>query len=68
MAEESYLENDTPVLGQNYVCLSFVSPEKFIKQNEMYMFHKYMNGKFKEYAELVDVLLERLKIKMNRME
>ena len=50
---EEFLENDTPILGQNYVCLSFVSPEKFIKQKEMYMFHKYMTDKFREYNELI---------------
>lgn len=51
---EEFLENDTPILGQNYVCLSFVSPEKFIKQKELYMFHRYMTNKFKEYAETID--------------
>ena len=50
---EEFLENDTPILGQNYVCLSFVSPEKFIKQKEMFMFHKYMTDKFREYNELI---------------
>ena len=50
---EEFLENDTPILGQNYVCLSFVSTEKFIKQKEMFMFHKYMTDKFREYNELI---------------
>jgi len=50
---EEFLENDTPILGQNYVCLSFVSPEKFIKQKEMYLFHNYMTDKFREYNGLI---------------
>ena len=31
---EDFLEVDQPVTGQNYVCLSFISPEKVIKRRE----------------------------------
>jgi hypothetical protein len=56
---EEYLDNDSPILGQSYVCLSFISPDKIIKQKEMYCFHKYMTNKFKEYAELMDRALDK---------
>ena len=29
-----FLEVDKPIPGQNYACLSFVSPENIIKQKE----------------------------------
>jgi len=57
--QEDYLENDSPILGQNYVCLSFVSPDKLMKQKEMYCFHRYMVNKFKEYGETIDRLLDK---------
>lgn len=56
---EEFLDNDPPILGQNYVCLSFVSPEKFIKQKEVYTFHRYMADKFREYNEVIDVLSKK---------
>ena len=31
---EDFLEVDQPIAGQNYVCLSFISPEKVIKRRE----------------------------------
>ena len=34
--KEDFLEVDPKIPGQNYVCLSFVSPEKFLKQKENY--------------------------------
>ena len=44
---EDYLENDQPIPGQNFVCLSFVSPESVIEQKELY----YMNEFFKKTCE-----------------
>ena len=37
--KEDFLEVDQSVPGQNYVCLSFLSPENVLKQKEMYYFH-----------------------------
>lgn len=56
---EEFLENDTSILGQNYVCLSFISPEKLIKQKEMFCFHRYMTNQFKEFSEIIDVTLDK---------
>ena len=36
--KEDFLEVDKPIPGQNYVCLSFVSPEKIVKQKELFVF------------------------------
>jgi hypothetical protein len=36
------LDEDKPLAGQKYVCLSFVSPEKIIKQRETFMFEKFV--------------------------
>jgi len=36
------LDEDKPLAGQKYVCLSFVSPEKILKQKETFMFEKFI--------------------------
>ena len=40
-SKEDYLSVDQPIPGQNYVCLSFVSPEKNILQKQLYEFYKF---------------------------
>ena len=44
--KEDFLEVDSKIPGQNYVCLSFVSPEKFLKQKENYFMCKFMENFF----------------------
>ena len=34
--KEDFLEVDQNIPGQNYVCLSFVSPEKILKEKEVF--------------------------------
>jgi hypothetical protein len=38
------LEVDKPIAGQNYGCFSFISPEKIIKQREMFYFEKFLKS------------------------
>ena len=46
---EDFLENDAPIHGQKYVLLSFVSPEKFIAQKNLFSFHKYLKQNNSDY-------------------
>ena len=39
--KEDFLTVDKPIPGQNYACLSFVSPEKIIKNKEIYIWDKW---------------------------
>ena len=41
--EEDYLEVDDRIGGQNYVCISFISPEDTLKQKELFLYHRFMN-------------------------
>ena len=34
------LEEDKPLAGQKFVCVSFVSPEKILKQKEIFFFER----------------------------
>jgi hypothetical protein len=36
------LEEDKPIACQKFVCISFVSPEKIIKQNELFYFEEFL--------------------------
>jgi hypothetical protein len=36
------LEEDKPIAGQKFACISFVSPEKIIKQKEMFYFEEFL--------------------------
>jgi hypothetical protein len=40
--KEDFLEVDSKIPGQNYVCLSFVSPEKILKQKEIFNVTKFL--------------------------
>ena len=40
--EEDFLEVDQPIPGQNYTCISFISPEKVVKQKETYFLTKFL--------------------------
>jgi len=39
---EDYLEVDSKIPGQNYCCISFISPEKLIKSKEVFKSHEFM--------------------------
>lgn len=36
------LEEDKPIAGQKFVCVSFVSPEKILKQKELFFFEEFL--------------------------
>ena len=35
------LEVDKPLAGQNFGCFSFISPEKIVKQRELFFFEEF---------------------------
>jgi len=35
-------DEDPPIAGQKFACLSFISPEKILKQRELYMFDEFL--------------------------
>lgn len=38
------LEEDKPIAGQKFVCVSFVSPEKILKQKELFLFESFLKN------------------------
>ena len=45
---EDFLEVDQPVPGQNFVCLSFISPEKIIKRRESLLVKEFAKSFLKD--------------------
>lgn len=54
--EEDFLTEDPAIRGQNYVCLSFLSPEDVIQKKEVFVFHRYLETFAKELNTLFDGL------------
>ena len=54
---EDYLEADKEIRGQNYVCLSFISPENVLKDKELFKVHNFLQSIATEYnLEETDIL------------
>ena len=47
--EEDFLSVDIPIPGQNFACLSFVSPEKELANKDMFMVHHFLKSVAKDY-------------------
>lgn len=55
--EVDYLDEDKPIRGQNYVCLSFLSPEQFLKEKDVYAINRFLG----QFAKDVKLLFEGMK-------
>lgn len=42
--KEDFLTVDKPIPGQNFACLSFVSPEKILKNKEIFLMEKFLKS------------------------
>ena len=55
--KQDFLEVDNPLPGQNYVCLSFVSPESLMESKEAFKVSKFLQSYCKEQElDLDDVM------------
>jgi hypothetical protein len=57
--EIDYLDEDKPIRGQNYVLLSFVSPEDVILNKEAYYFSRFLQQFSKDMGTLFNGLLSK---------
>lgn len=57
--ERDYLEQDPPIRGQQFVCLSFISPEKTLQDKETYCFSKFLGN----FRNDIDLMFNNLKEK-----
>ena len=54
-----YLEVDNPIPGQNYACISFVSPENVITDKQIFMFNKYMSQRCAEFENNLEEIIKK---------
>tara|TARA_B110000879_G_C11087566_1_gene477559 strand:- start:513 stop:1172 length:660 start_codon:yes stop_codon:yes gene_type:complete len=59
--KEDYLEADKEIRGQNYVCLSFISPENVLKNKETYYVHNFLKSICSEYGLEEDTIVDKYK-------
>ena len=60
------LDEDKAISGQKFACMSFVSPEKILKQKEMFFFEKFLkNWDFQKSLEKYAQFLNYLSFKYN---
>ena len=64
------LDEDKPVAGQKYVCISFVSPEKIIEKKELYYFQDFLkqwdlSKSFEKYTQFMHYLSYKHNIKFD---
>ena len=65
---EDFLEVDPKIPGQNFVCLSFVSPEKVLKQKEMYFTTKFLEHLFNGEDQYTNDMKEKMMNKETKVE
>jgi len=58
--KEDFLEVDPKIPGQNYVCLSFVSPEKILKQKEVFFATKFLDYLINDKDLIVQDIREKM--------
>jgi len=63
--EQDFLDQDPPIRGQKYVCLSFLSPEDVLKNKETFFFEKYLE---RFSAEMVDLWTSMLEVHKDNVE
>lgn len=57
--EVDYLEEDDPIRGQNYVCLSIINPEDILIEKEAFYFSRYIQ----QFSKDMGILFDNLKLK-----
>ena len=56
---EDFLRVDNPIPAQNFCCLSFISPEKLLKEKQVYFVHQFL----REVAEKYDLDVDKIEEK-----
>jgi hypothetical protein len=58
--KEDFLEVDSRIPGQNYCCLSFLSPEKVIKNKEVFFVTKFLHHVFNDKEQYTEDIRKKL--------
>jgi hypothetical protein len=66
------LEVDKPIAGQNFGCFSFISPEKTLKQREMFLFEEFlkqweMNKSMEKFHQFLNFVSFKYKLQFEEI-
>ena len=67
------LDEDKPISGQKFACLSFISPEKEIKQREQFLFNKYvqewdMKKSLDKFTQFLNFVAYKYNVDFNKLD
>ena len=67
------LDEDKPIAGQKFVCLSFISPEKILKQKEHFYFDKFLkhfdfNKSMEKFNQFLNFLCFKYNLKQDLIQ
>lgn len=63
------LDVDKPIAGQNFGCFSFITPEKILKQKDMYFFEKFLkrwefNKSMEKFTQFLNFVSFKYKVSL----
>ena len=66
------LDEDMPIAGQKFACLSFLSPERIVKQRELYFFEQFLKQydlkkSMEKYSEFLHFLSYKYKLEFDNL-
>lgn len=66
------LEEDKPIAGQKFACVSFLSPEKVLKKKEVYFFETFLKQweltkAFEKYTQFLNFIAYKYDIKFDEL-
>jgi hypothetical protein len=66
------LEEDKPIAGQKFVCVSFVSPEKILKQKQMFFFEEFLkkwefNKSMEKFVQFINFISYKYNVSFEEM-
>ncbi len=67
------LDEDQPLAGQKFVCLSFISPEKILKQKELFMFEHFLKQydmfkSLEKYTQFLNFVSYKYKVPFDKLQ
>jgi hypothetical protein len=66
------LDEDKPIAGQKFACLSFISPEDIIKNKQLFFFEKFLKNfefkkTFEKYTQFLNYISYKYSIDFNKL-
>jgi len=65
-------DEDQPIAGQKFACISFLSPEKILKKKELFLFYQFVKGwdlykSMEKFSNFLNFISYKYKIDINQL-